>query len=70
MIEYKSLRPVDFYDRPLTEYTIKFKREKRGGFSGQCVEILEAIAKGKTRKELRDNMAKVIRKIESKSRKA
>jgi predicted RNase H-like HicB family nuclease len=54
----------------LTEYTIKFKREKGGGFSGQCVEIPEVIAKGKTRKELRDNMAKAIRKIESKSRKA
>ena len=56
-------------DRPLTEYTIKFKREK-GGYSARCVEIPEAIAKGKTRKELRDNIAKAIRKIESKSRKS
>jgi predicted RNase H-like HicB family nuclease len=57
-------------DRPLTEYTIKFKREKRGGFSAQCVEIPKAIAKGRTREELRDNMSKAIRKIESKSRKS
>ena len=57
-------------DRSLTEYTIKFKREKGGGFSAQCVEIPEAKAKGKTRKELRDNMTKAIRKIESKSRKS
>jgi len=57
-------------DRPLTEYTIKFKREKGGCFSAQCVEIPEAIAKGKTREELRDNMTKAIRKIESKSRKS
>jgi predicted RNase H-like HicB family nuclease len=53
----------------LTEYTIKFKREK-GGYSARCVEIPEAIAKGKTREELRNNMTKVIRKIESKSRKS
>jgi predicted RNase H-like HicB family nuclease len=56
-------------DRPLTEYTIKFKREK-GGYSARCIEIPEAIAKGKTREELRNNMTKVIRKIESKSRKS
>jgi predicted RNase H-like HicB family nuclease len=56
--------------RLLIEYTIKFKREKGGGFSARCVEIPEAIAKGKTREELRDNMTKAIRKIESKSRKS
>jgi predicted RNase H-like HicB family nuclease len=53
----------------MAKYTMRFKKETRGGFSAQCVEIPEAIAHGKTRQELGDNMAKAIRKIlESKSR--
>jgi predicted RNase H-like HicB family nuclease len=42
-------------------YTVRVTEEKDdGGFSGQCVELPEAISKGKTLEELRQNMKEAI----------
>ena len=47
----------------MTKYSIRYKKGKQGGFSGQCVELPGAISQGETLKELRANMAEAIRLV-------
>jgi hypothetical protein len=40
----------------LQKFTIYYRKEKEGGFSGRCIELPAAISQGETLEELKKNM--------------
>ena len=42
------------------KFTVVVKKEKEGGYSGQCLELLGAISQGDTLEELKTNMTDAI----------
>ena len=40
----------------MTKFTILYKEEEEGGYSGQCLELPSAISQGETLDELKANM--------------
>jgi predicted RNase H-like HicB family nuclease len=42
------------------KFTIYYKKEEEGGYSGQCVELPGAISQGETLEELKENMKDAI----------
>ncbi len=55
-------------------YTVLVRKEREGGYSGQCLELPGAISEGETIKELKENMVDaiqlVLESIESRASKA
>ncbi|MGI0010299.1 MAG: type II toxin-antitoxin system HicB family antitoxin [Nitrosopumilaceae archaeon] len=55
-------------------YTVIVRKEREGGYSGQCLELPGAISEGETMKELKENMTDaiqlVLQSIESRASKA
>lgn len=52
------------------EFTILYKKEREGGYSGQCLEIPGAISQAETLKELKKNMIDAITLIVKSQKKA
>lgn len=44
----------------LQKFTIYYRKEKEGGFSGRCIELPAAISQGETLEELKKNMTEAI----------
>lgn len=45
---------------PKRQFTVRYKEEEDGGYSGQCLEIPGAISQGETLEELKENMKDAI----------
>lgn len=43
-----------------TDYTVAYRKEEEGGFSGRCLELPAAISQGETFEELQANMKDAI----------
>lgn len=43
------------------QFTVRYWKEREGGYGGQCIEMPGAISQGETLKELRANMEDAIR---------
>jgi predicted RNase H-like HicB family nuclease len=48
---------------PMTKYTIVYRDEVEGGFSGKCLELPGAISQGETLEELELNMTDAVQLI-------
>ena len=48
---------------PMTKYTIVYRDEVEGGFSGRCLELPGAISQGETLEELELNMTDAVQLI-------
>jgi len=45
---------------PKRQFTVRYQEEEDGGYSGQCLEIPEAISQGETLEEFKENMKDAI----------
>jgi predicted RNase H-like HicB family nuclease len=48
---------------PVTKYTILYRDEEEGGFSGRCLELPGAVSQGETLEELELNMTDAVQLI-------
>ncbi len=44
----------------LQKFTIYYRKEEEGGYSGRCIELPAAISQGETLEELKKNMTEAI----------
>lgn len=49
--------------RSSRKYTLAYRKEEEGGYSGYCLELPGAISQGETLDELKENMADAIKLI-------
>ena len=45
------------------KYTVIVRKEREGGYSGQCLELPGAISEGETIKELKENITDAIQLV-------